>query len=61
MSQWHRHNPELAGTDADPWMQHESYRMAMVQHWRETGDYCRDCGAFLANHELDGACEECQS
>lgn len=26
MSQWHREHPELAGTDADPWMQHESYR-----------------------------------
>jgi hypothetical protein len=26
MSQWHRDNPELVGTDADPWMRHESYR-----------------------------------
>ena len=28
MSQWHREHPELAGTDADPWMQHEGYRKA---------------------------------
>lgn len=26
MSGWHRENPELVGTDADPWMRHESYR-----------------------------------
>lgn len=26
MSGWHRDNPELIGTDADPWMMHESYR-----------------------------------
>lgn len=26
MSQWHREHPELTGTDADPWMIHESYR-----------------------------------
>lgn len=28
MSGWHRDNPELIGTDADPWMMHESYRKA---------------------------------
>lgn len=28
MSGWHRDNPELVGTDADPWMMHESYRRA---------------------------------
>jgi hypothetical protein len=28
MSGWHRENPELVGTDADPWMMHESYRRA---------------------------------
>ena len=32
MSQWHRENPELAGTWADPWMQHESYRVALGTH-----------------------------
>lgn len=26
MSGWHREHPELVGTDADPWMMHESYR-----------------------------------
>lgn len=29
MSQWHRDNPELMGTEADPWMRHESYRNAL--------------------------------
>lgn len=29
MSEWHRDNPELMGTWADPWMQHESYRKAL--------------------------------
>jgi hypothetical protein len=28
MSSWHRENPELAGTDADPWMQNEGHRRA---------------------------------
>jgi hypothetical protein len=58
MSQWHRENPELVGTAADPWMQHESYRKAMREHWRESGDYCRECGVFLMNHER-GVCEAC--
>ena len=31
MSEWHRENPELAGTEADPWMIHESYRKAVSQ------------------------------
>lgn len=26
MSGFHRDNPELVGTDADPWMMHEDYR-----------------------------------
>jgi hypothetical protein len=26
MGSWHRENPELIGTDADPWMVNESYR-----------------------------------
>lgn len=59
MSQWHREHPELAGTDADPWMQHDSYRKATEQHWRESGDYCNECGTFLMNHER-GLCEECR-
>lgn len=31
MSQWHREHPELAGTDADPWMQNEGYRQARAE------------------------------
>lgn len=26
MSDWHRDNPDLCGTDADPWMRHASHR-----------------------------------
>lgn len=28
MSGWHREHPELVGTEADPWMIHDSYRKA---------------------------------
>lgn len=28
MSRWHRENPELAGTSADPWMANEGHRQA---------------------------------
>lgn len=28
MSAWHREHPELAGTEADPWMHIPSYRAA---------------------------------
>lgn len=31
MSGWHRDNPELVGTDADPWAIHESYRRAFAE------------------------------
>lgn len=39
MSQFHRHNPELVGTDADPWMQHDAY-YKLPQSTRR----CFDCG-----------------
>lgn len=35
MSQWHREHPELVGTDADPWMVHESYRIACEELGRQ--------------------------
>ena len=28
MSQWHNDHPELAGTEADPWMSHPSHAAA---------------------------------
>lgn len=28
MSAWHRQHPELAGTDADPWMHNPGHRKA---------------------------------
>lgn len=31
MGSWHRENPELAGTDADPWMANAAHRQA----WEE--------------------------
>jgi hypothetical protein len=31
MSEWHRENPELMGTEADPWMIHESYRALVTR------------------------------
>lgn len=29
MSQWHRDNPELVGTPADPWTIHDDYVQAL--------------------------------
>jgi hypothetical protein len=58
MSQWHREHPELAGTDADPWMQHESYRKATSYVKRLSGDYCRECETFLQPGEHH-VCSEC--
>jgi hypothetical protein len=43
MSQWHRDNPELMGTDADPWMQHESYRKALPYDLEQLRDDIRLC------------------
>jgi len=31
MSHWHRCNPELEGTESDPWMDHESHRQARAE------------------------------
>lgn len=54
MSQFHRHHPELVGTDADPWMQHEWYRNSLPPTEAEVDDAyyrlpqatrrCWDCG-----------------
>lgn len=60
MSQWSHNNPDLVGTDADPWMMHESYRDAsryVKSLSPET--YCRDCGNFLEHGER-GLCEDCK-
>lgn len=35
MSQWHREHPELAGTDADPWMANKTHRRVTEQLIRE--------------------------
>lgn len=55
MSQWHRDNPELTGTWADPWMIHDSYRQASLQVDRE----CLGCGRFGKNVSPDGLCPRC--
>jgi hypothetical protein len=60
MSQWHRDNPELTGTEADPWMIHETYRSALRQVWRESPHYCSDCGDVLMAGERD-VCKRCVS
>lgn len=59
MSQWHRDNPELTGSDADPWMIHASYRTALRQTWRESSDLCSECGDVLMGAQR-GVCEECE-
>ena len=60
MSQWHRENPELAGTEADPWMQHKSYRDAVLYVRSISRDYktCRNCGAETLKLTWCGVCGE---
>lgn len=60
MGAWHRENPELVGTSADPWMRHDSYANALRQVKDASGDYCRVCGEFLLNGER-GVCSECKT
>jgi hypothetical protein len=56
MSQWHRANPDLCGTDADPSMANEPYRLARDELLREgliyaaaqgTSNTCAGCGCVL--------------
>jgi hypothetical protein len=48
MGEWHRENPDLVGTDADPWMQHDLHRQAynelrrMGLVWRPEDDETED-------------------
>jgi hypothetical protein len=61
MSQWHRENPELAGTSADPWMGVRGHADAVrFVKSLQPETYCRDCGAFLEAHER-GLCEGCSA
>ena len=53
MSEWHRDNPELAGTDADPWMMHETYRSAMAEVKRMSGYYCSVCTRLLVDCDCE--------
>lgn len=57
MSQFHRDRPELAGTDQDPWMQHQSYRDAM----RTTEHECPECGEWRRFFTVDGICTVCDA
>lgn len=49
MGSWHRENPELCGTNADPWMQHPGHRAA----YREL----RDAGLIFVDGDDQEACE----
>jgi hypothetical protein len=60
MSSWHREHPELAGTDADPWMASPAHREAV----REVECYSRfgrslDSMIAQAEEERDSAMCEC--
>lgn len=55
MGQFHREHPELIGTSADPWSQHESYRKAIAEVERD----CEGCGRYT-RLSLDGLCVECE-
>ncbi len=55
MSNWANSNPEKVGTSSDPWMIHESYRVAMRDIERD----CEACGYF-ARLDDDGVCALCR-
>jgi hypothetical protein len=68
MSQWHRENPELTGTDADPWMEVPGHAEAALEvrqaragfsdAWIEEQERLRltfDCDACGADQSI--ACE----
>ena len=59
MSGWHRENPELAGTDADPWMANAAHAAA----WREVQMIQRfpNLDAMIAEHERAHRCVWCGS
>lgn len=52
MSGWHREHPELAGTDADPWMANPSHRAAAQEVTRLQG-------CPRTSDEVDGECDVC--
>jgi hypothetical protein len=56
MSQWHRNNPDLCGTDADPSMGNEPYRLARDELLAEgliyaaaqgASNTCEGCGGMV--------------
>lgn len=49
MGEWHRDNPDLVGTDADPWMIHASYR----RMYQGLDDVDRNRLAELAGEDED--------
>lgn len=59
MSQWHRAHPELTGTDADPWMQHESYRKAVRIEGGPTDDFASYCPHCFTGDPGEDYCESC--
>lgn len=55
MGSWHRENPELIGTSADPWMMHGSYRDSLRFVERE----CQECGRWSKGLDDRGLCPRC--
>jgi len=56
MSQWHRENPDLVGTEDDPAMINPGYRQAVQSVERQ----CPECGQWDLLTD-DGVCVECWS
>lgn len=75
MSQWHREHPELAGTDADPWMQNPGHAAAAreVQMYQQfpnldamiaeaefnSTHVCLDCDEVQCVEPRHGICRAC--
>jgi len=68
MSGFHRHNPELIGTDADPWMAVKGYRESLLpwvdprrieEFERRTAHICTDPDCHEIQPDNHGRCEHC--
>jgi hypothetical protein len=55
MSQWHREHPELFGTEADPWMQHKSYRRAVGPMLPESSTFPGPMGVGETREDVQAA------
>lgn len=59
MGAWHRENPELAGTDADPWMANPAHAAAALEARQTTVGFNDSWIAEQERLQLTFDCEAC--